>query len=319
MIQRFLVVLAAAALAAGCGGGGDEEAGSPTAVSSEPIRLAVGVDPVFTPIFLAADQGLFEKEGLKVEVQQFSNAGEAADALVAGAADVAGVPDYNLLSRATRTNFAALGVFAEDLGQYVKVVVRGDLSNPRAIKKMGIVPGTFSEYAATRFLQSLDVDPASVKFVPSGPPELPPLLQGGDVDAFVLWEPWPTRARDMGGKVLMPIQKFGLGTVLMLSTTDEWVEGHRAEAEALMRALKAAAQMTEQDPAAAAKVTATAAKIPEALTEQAVGELEFRVRAVTDADRQDFEKIVDFLVERDVLKRRPVLDDIVVQGFVPGS
>ncbi len=319
MLRGLLLALAVAALMAGCGGGGNEEAGSPTTLSSETIRFAVGVDPVFTPVFVAADRRLFEKEGLKVEVQQFANAGEAADALVAGAVDVAGVPDYNLLSRVTRAPLAALGIFAEDPGKYVKVVVRDDLGNPKTIKKIGIVPGTFSEYAATRFLESIDVDPSSVKFVPSGPPELPALLQRGDVDAFALWEPWPTRAKSMGGKVLYGTEEFDLGTVLMLSTTDKWLKGHKNEAKALMRALAAAADKAEEDPRTAAKATAGAAKIPEALTKNAVGELDFRVRAVNGGDRKNFESIVEYLLQRDVLKRRPALDDIVANGFVPSS
>lgn len=317
-MRRVLLFLAAAAatLAVGCGGD-DQAGGQEGEATGPPIRLAVGVDPVFTAIFLAQANDLFADEGIEVEVIQFANAGEAADALVAGSADVAGVPDYNLLARAPRADLAALGIFSEDPGDYVKVAARKDISDAGQMKAIGIVPGTFSEYAAARLVEYAGSDPAEVEFVPAGPPELPALLEKGDVDGFVLWEPWPTRAREMGGKVLMPTREYGLSTVLTISTTDRWLDAHRREAEALMRAIDAGAAATEQDPSAAAAATADAAKIPEALTEQAVGELDFGVREITEDDRADFEQIVDFLVDRKVVEERPSLDELIAPGYLP--
>jgi ABC-type nitrate/sulfonate/bicarbonate transport system substrate-binding protein len=316
-VLLFLIV-AAAMLAAGCGDD-DQPGGQGADATGPPIRVAVGVDPVFTAVFLAQANELFADEGIEVEVIQFANAGEAADALIAGSADVAGVPDYNLLARASRADLAALAIFCEDPGDYVKVAAREEISDAREMKKIGIVPGTFSEYAAARLVEHAGIDAATVEFVPAGPQELPPLLEKGDVDGFVLWEPWPTRAEEMGGKVLMPTREYGLSTVLTISTTDRWLDGHRREAEALTRAIDAAATATEQDPKAAGAATADAAKIPEALTEQAVGELDFGVREITEDDRADFERIVEYLVERKIVEERPSLDELIAQGYVPGG
>ena len=315
MLWILCVVLAGAA---GCGGDDEGDGGGGQAsAKTTSLTMAVGVDPVFTPVFVAAEEGLFAKEGLKVTVRQFSNAGEAADALVAGGTDVAGVPDYNLLARAPRADLAAIGIYAEDRGDYVKVVAAKDVSDPRDMKTMGIVPGTFSEYAAAKLLQYAKVDPASVKFVPSGPPELPPLLDKGDVDGFVIWPPWTTRGEESGGKILMRTRDYGLGTVLTLSTTDKWLQSHRREAEALVRAMTAATKRTEEDPATAAEDTSKAAKLPEPLTESAVGELDFGVRGFTAQDRRSFGEISDYLVQRKIVKERPALDELLVTDLVP--
>ncbi len=321
--RAMLVVAVVAAVFAGCGGddsGGNGGGGGDSAASaSKPFALAVGVDPVFTPIFVALEEGLFEKEGLQVDVQQYANAGEAADALIAGSADVAGVPDYNLLARAPRANLAAMEIFAEDPGDYVKVVAGKGISGPEEMKKIGIVPGTYSEYAAAKLLESANIDPSSVKFVPAGPPELPPLLEKGDIDGYVIWPPWTTRGEESGGKILYPTREYGLGTVLTIAAKDEWLKGHPQEAAALRRVMDAATKLTEQDPAAAAKAAAKAAKLPEPLTESAIGEIDFQVRDFTDKDRESFQAIVDYLAARKVIKEKPSLDDLIVRPSSSGS
>ncbi len=320
--RRVLTVcVTVALLAAGCGNedGGSGAADGEQAATTKPFTMGVGVDPVFTPVFVAEVEGLFKKNGLDVEVRQFANAGEAADALLAGAVDVAGVPDYNLLSRAPRAELASLGIFAEDRGDYVKVVAADDVSEASQMKKIGIVPGTFSEYAAAKLLEDANVDRSTVEFVPSGPPELPALLDKGDIDGYVIWPPWTTRGEEMGGKILMPTRAYGLGTVLTISTTDEWLKGNREEAEALMRTLAAAAKRTEEDPAAGAMAASQAAKLPEPLTESAVAELDFAVRGFSADDRSDFGEIIDYLVERDVVKTKPSVDDLLVDGFAAGA
>ena len=318
-LLRILLVLCAIAGAAGCGDDDEGAGGAEGGEKLAPFTLAVGVDPVFTPVFVAAEEGLFAEEGLQVDVRQFSNAGEAADALVAGGVDVAGVPDYNLLARAPRADLSAFGIYAEDHGDYVKVVSAKDVSEPREMKTMGVVPGTYSEYAAAKLLEDAKVDPSTVKFVPSGPPELPPLLSKGEVDGFVIWPPWTTRAEESGdGKILMTTRDYGLGTVLTMSTTDTWLQDHRSEAQALMRAMTAATKLAEQDPAKAAAAASKAAKLPEPLTESAVGELDFKVRGFTSEDRRSFDEIGDYLVERDVVKERPSLDELLVGDLAAG-
>jgi NitT/TauT family transport system substrate-binding protein len=284
-----------------------------------PITVAVGVDPAFTPFFVADAQGMFAKHGLTVQIQQYANGGEAADALVAQSADVAGVPDFNLLIRAPRADLDAIGVYVEDVGNYVKVVARNEVASPKDVKRIGIVPGTFSQYAAARFMQAYNLDPASTELVNAGPPEMPQLLQSSAMDAFILWEPWPTRAAQQGGKVLMPISEFGLSYVLTVSTRHDWLKEHPDQAKAFMQAMSDATTFVKEHPAEAAAITKKAAQTPEALTELAVKQLQFGTREISDQDRDHFEKMLDFLTEKKILETRPSLDDLIVHGYAPAA
>src|SRR5262245_18134244 len=56
------------------------------AQSRDPIKLAIGVDAAYVPIYLSKQAKLFEKHGVYVELVQFTQGGDALDAVAAGIA-----------------------------------------------------------------------------------------------------------------------------------------------------------------------------------------------------------------------------------------
>ena len=310
-----IAILSATALVA-CGEAEREGSGGEPAASGEPVTLSVGIDSIYTPMFLAQTQGLFEEAGVDVEIKQFAQGGEGADAMVAGSIDVAGSADSTILSRAERTDLRALGVFVEDVGNYVKLVTSKDISDPSQIEKMGIIPGSVSEYGASKLLESEGIDPESVEFVSAGPPELPALLEQGDIDGFVIWEPWPTRAEGMGGKILMESREFDLSYVLVLAARKDWLDAHQEEAKAIMSALAKADEIVESDPKAAAAAAGEQAKLPPEQVEGAIADLEFKVRDFTEEDVQVWNDVADFLIERDLIKERPDVQEVLSDAVV---
>jgi ABC-type nitrate/sulfonate/bicarbonate transport system substrate-binding protein len=318
MRRALLTLLTVAAVVTGCGEADDGGAGE--APAGEPITLSVGIDSVYAPMFLAAAEDLFADEGIRVELRQFAQGGEGVDAMLAGEIDVAASADSTFLVRAARTDIAVLGPYVEDDGDYVKLVTREEITDPAQIEKIGVIPGQISEYGAAKLLEAEGIDAESVEVVKvAGPPEMPPLLQRGDVDAFVLNEPWPTRAQELGAKVLMDASEFDLGYTLVLASTPAWAEEHRDEATALMRAMAAAAERTEQDPEAAAEATEEAAKVEPEQTVKAVEDLIFEVRDFDSQDLDRLEDVGDFLLERGIVEERPPVDEVFSpeRSYVP--
>lgn len=293
---------------------------APPAVSQEkpaqaPIKVAVGVDPSFAPFFVADAKGMFKKHGLNVEVHQYANGGVTGDAVIARSVELAGVPDFNLLVRATRADLKAIGVYVEDEGNYVSVVTNKNISKPEEIKKIGSATGTFGEYATDRFIRKYKLD--SIEIVQAGPPEMVGLLGKGAIDAFILWEPWPTRGSAQGGKVLMPIREYGVSYVHTVATRSEWLAQNKDEAKAFMSALAEAAQYINDNPQGTAAIMKKAARIPEELTTKAVGQLQFKVRGISDKDKENFVTMLDFLTREKLIKDRPNLDELIVHGLSP--
>ena len=67
-LTAVLVISLAAALSAPAG-----------AQTKEPIKLAIGVDAAYVPIYLSKQAKLFEKHGVNVELVQFTQGGDALD------------------------------------------------------------------------------------------------------------------------------------------------------------------------------------------------------------------------------------------------
>ena len=293
--------------------------GAGSASHSSKVRVYVAVDTAYAPWYLSTDKGLYRKYGFDTDIIQVTQGGEGVDAIIAGTVDVGGSGDATILGKATRGPLKALGIIQQS-GDYLKVVVRSNISRVSEIKTMGFVPGSLSHYAAFKLLDFFKVSRSSVKFVAGGPPEMPALLQRGDIDAFVIWEPWPTRALDLGaGKVLFRTKRFNYSYTFFILAGGNWFANHRAEARKYVRALNEAARLTERQPNAAATVTNREVRIPTEDVKTAVDQIEFGVRDFTDADLRNLNQIADFLQEQRITSTRPNPSEVVVRGFVRSS
>src|ERR1700743_853655 len=112
-------------------------ASSAYAQSGDPIKLAVAADAAYAPMYLAKQRKLFEKHGANVEVVQFTQGGDALDALVAGQVQVGGSAQPTTLSRAARADIKSFGIFGQS-GTYIKLLVKSSITDPKQIKKIGI-------------------------------------------------------------------------------------------------------------------------------------------------------------------------------------
>lgn len=302
---------------AACGGSDSNESSGSTEtgeLSQEPIRLFVGIDTAYAPFFVGKRQGIYEDAGLNVELTQFTQGGEGVDAVMAGQMDVGGSGDATILQRAGSGDIKALAVL-QSSGDNLKLVVRKPITDVKQIKKIGIVPGSLSEYAAVQLLSHYNIPESSVEFVPAGPPEMPPLLQKGDIDAYVLWEPWPSKGVELGGKVLMHTKDFGYSYLFFLIARTAWFESHEAEAAAWVRATAEATDLVESDPQLAAEDTKAEVKIPIDQSLMVINDIDFKVRPFTDDDIAYLDKVADFLVSRGIVKTKPDPRDMIVEGF----
>jgi NitT/TauT family transport system substrate-binding protein len=290
----------------GSKGGGD--------TAQPKVRLAVGIDASYAPFFLAAEKGLYKKHGVDVEVVQFGRGGEAVDAIATGQIQLAASSEVTTIGQLQQNPDLRATLVYEESGKYLKVVTGKNITDPSQIKKMGIVPG-LSELSAIKFLQSKNIDKAQVKFVSAGPPEIPALMQKGDIDGYILWEPWPAKGVELGGKILESTGDYNWSYVHWLITSNKWLTANQDTAGKVAKAIDEAAQLTESDPQAAAQATEKGAKIPPAQTLSAVKEIDFKVRDITQADLAGYDSIAEFYVSTGKLKAKPDVPAAVIQNW----
>ena len=192
----------------------------------DPIVIGVGVDATYAPFFLAESEGMFEDAGLDVTLQQFSAGGLAVDAIAGKEVQIAAASPATMVAKqASNAELRSLfKYFTSDAT--IGVVGNEDVSDAADIETFGVMPGV-SQYDAYKYLQSEGVDPEGVKFeVVQDPSTLPPLTQKGDLDAYVLWEPWVTNGVGLGLQLLASTGSFGQPAEQVVTADATWLEGH---------------------------------------------------------------------------------------------
>ncbi len=156
--------------------------------------------------YVAQDRGLFEQEGLKVELFPFDSGTDIMDALIAGRIDV-------IASNAI-TGFWLAAQSAPDRFKIFLTYGTPSLANPTFVaivkkdsplkglkdlkgKKVGTYPGGSSVALAKAIIRT-QMDPALATYTELPPPNLISALAAGQIDAFFAPEPSGMMARAQG-------------------------------------------------------------------------------------------------------------------------
>ena len=262
--------------------------------AADTIPIAVGIDPAYVPFFVAKRDGLFQKHGLDVKLVSFSQGGEALDALVAGQVVLTASAEPTAMIRMGRADVRAIAI-VEQSGDYLKLAVRGGIADPKQIRTFGSVPGGAMEYLAGISIAKFGLDPATTKTVKAGVPEMPALLARGDIDAFWLFEPFPSMAVRNGGKIMAVSKDVGYTYTFWVTSIEPWLSAHKEDAQKILASLAEACDLTRADPEKAAAAVQAEVKIPVAQTLGFLKEVDCRMRDFTPADDASFDSIAKFL------------------------
>jgi NitT/TauT family transport system substrate-binding protein len=289
----------------------------PALAQGAPVTIGVGADPVFTAFFVAANEKLFAKHGANVQVQSYTDGGEALNALVANQVNMACAGEPTHIVRLSRAELRPLAVTYQSK-TYLKLVARKGIAKADQIKKFGIVAGSVSEYVTGLTLKKLNIDSSKVEMVRSGPPELPALLARGDIDGYFVWEPWPTLGVQQGGHILMTCGDVGYTSTLWLSATASWLGANKEVAGNILKALAEAAEITRKDPPRAAQSVQAITRIPVPQTLNSLKDMDPVIRDFTDDDLKTANAIGDFLLSKQAIKAPVDMSKILQRGFYKG-
>jgi ABC-type nitrate/sulfonate/bicarbonate transport system substrate-binding protein len=244
------------------------------------MTIATGVDPEFSAYYVAQQEGLFKKHGLDVRI----NTGPSGSAMVAFlvngqiesafGSEIAGVANHNLdpnvvvVAQATR------------LVRWIAVVGRNvDTLDQLKGKKVGIARGSGGEVFWLAMIDKLKLNPADYTVVNVEAPEMVAALERGNIDAYVVWEPWVTRglAAIKNTKVLRT-QEGILEQGVYVYMNRGWIQKNPAPAEAFIRALADATDLINRDRKRAAKDVSDFLKnLDPAMVEQLMAKLTFEM------------------------------------------
>src|SRR5579859_909291 len=189
-------------------------AAAPASSGTTSMAIARTSGPASGLLFIADDQGYLKANGLDVDIRNYPSSADAVSALVAG--DIVGAqPSASTLDGVLDRGVAvkAIGIISRNPHDE-KTVGTSDIKTPADLKgkKVGIVGGTSSEFQMGRYLAQGGLTMTDVEVIQADPPELVAALGRGDIQAFDVWEPFPTNAMQlMGDKVHVLADSDALG------------------------------------------------------------------------------------------------------------
>ncbi|MCK2221549.1 ABC transporter substrate-binding protein [Actinomadura sp. ATCC 31491] len=274
---RAAIIGFALTLAAACSsGGGATTASAPPAASNgglEKTKIKVATLPAIdsAALYVAIDQGLFEKEGLEVTPQVVQAAPEAIPMLLNGEID-AMFGNYVSMFQAQDKGTLKLRILAEGSraapdSLSIMVLPTSPIKTPKDLEGKTInvnVLHNFQELALTQVLKANNVDPASIKYVQVTFQNIMPSWKSGQIDAAYLGEPMVTAATStMGARKILdpasgPAAEFPISGYV---STQEWYDKNPHVAAAFQRAIHNAAKLMENNREVVSKVLPTFTQI----------------------------------------------------------
>jgi NitT/TauT family transport system substrate-binding protein len=215
---------------------------------------------LYLPLFVAEKEGLFEKEGVRVKLEEFGSANLMMQALLSGQIDATGMSALNVLATVEdqqpgQFKMFLFEVFSKDQhADHILVPSGSSVSSLADLKgkRIGVHPGTtirmYARVALGRFMDS-DKD---VEFVELEPPLQIQAIAAGQVDAVFALEPVPATclakgiARDLGGFISeYTIDPTYAGSAVFSTS---FVEEEPEHAQKVQRALYRALEIIRSDP-----------------------------------------------------------------------
>lgn len=215
------------------------------------------------PTRLAGGLGLFADEGVEVTLASLSSGAAAIDELLQHRADFAltavppfaaalllqqeaGVADGEelvVLARISRSNNTHHVVVATEDPDFQPMQLQG--------RRIGVMPGTTSEYFWAGFAPLHDIAAADIQLVPLGVEAMTAALRERTIDAAVVWDPWPLRMREALGSVVQLSDSRIDSMSWLLVTRRHVVERHPLLCDRVLRAYLQAEGIIHEDPARA--------------------------------------------------------------------
>jgi NitT/TauT family transport system substrate-binding protein len=281
---------------------------------SENIRIGISPDAAYSTFVVADAEGCFQRQGLKASVIRFASGSEMADAVNTGDVDFAAGGAGTTLPRLMTGRQKILALLGTSSTNFA-MAARDGLKVPADFigKRLGVVPGTTSEYLWGQFLKQNNIAASAVKFVPAPPPELIAGMTRGDIDAFYLWSPWPQRAQAAIKNVRVFQNSSALGYVLYFTIVGNTsvIQTRPESTEKMLRAIKCGVDAIAANPEKAVTTMATLMKMSVADTAPLMQVYEWAIAAPDAAVRKDLMDFASWLKENGKLRGEVDVDQMI--------
>ncbi|MBO6518957.1 MAG: ABC transporter substrate-binding protein [Rhodospirillales bacterium] len=222
--------------------------------------MLIGSTPTGHLMWIAEDQAFFRAHDVDVKLLEFSSGVSASRALNAGEIHLGNSSEFafvtnlldnhglKLVASIARANSANL--FARrDRG----IAHVADLPG----RKIAVTRGSIGEFFLGEILAINGLTPQDVTLVNLRPPEIVGEIANGTVDAAIIWEPFVFKAKAaLGDNFLLLPEQDSYYYHFVLAGNGSWIDTHRTEVRAVLRALLDAQRFAAEHPHEAQEIIA---------------------------------------------------------------
>lgn len=253
---------------------------SPAAAESNQFSIGTGVDPAFSAFYIADRLGIFESNGLEVDLKTGPSGSAMVGLLNQNQLQAAfGAEQAGLLNSLLDPNVTVIGEGAA-LQRWFGIVGRDipDLDGLKG-KRVGVAQGTGSEIFWLTMLEKLGLSAKEYEVINVDAPEMIAALERGDIDAYSAWEPWLSKGLQAipDTKILRDNEGIIEGRVYFY-VNQEWARANPNTARKFVDSLIEATRVINEEPDRAVPVIAQFLKLDEALLKGMLPKIRFDVR-----------------------------------------
>lgn len=276
-------------------------------VEKSPIKIGILATVDNAPVRLADKRGIFQRNGLGVEVKILGSGPDALNEVKAGTLDICLI-NYVSFFEAVASGAVDARVVADAYQatpDSVALVAKPDtgIREPKDLvgKKISVhAIGNINELLLRELLKGNGLDPNSASYLDVKFPNIQAALKNNQIDAGVLVEPYITRAaQDLGAKPVLrlidgPTADMPLsGYVAMKAFTED----NPKTVAAFQLAMKEANALAEKDRGALGEVLPDLTKVPaESVSSLSLG------RFPTSVDPTRLQRVIDLMRSNGKLK-----------------
>lgn len=226
--------------------------------SSQIIKVGYLPSDHHAALIIAQDKGMFEKQGLKVQMVPFHSGSDIAEALALGKIDI-GYSGISPITEAISKGNSLKVVAPVNLDGSGIVIKKEDrMSAESLINKTIAIPkkGSIQDILLYIYLKDNNISSQEINYYNSEVPMMPLGLKEGSFDAYVAWEPFVSEGNNQGyGNILINSKNIWENhPCCVVVTSDEFIKQKPETLRKFLNVHTEATQYINTHPEAAIKL-----------------------------------------------------------------
>src|SRR5690606_33516494 len=235
--------------------------------AAEKVRLAQNLSPISGVSIIAKEKGFFDRQGLDVQVSNFTSGKQCLQTVMGGGADIATTAEAPTTAAAMAKEPIAFLARTEYSELKTLVAKKADVAPIQDLKgkRIAFTAGTGSEVYTHALLKKAGLTEKDVKLVNLRPQDMAAALASGSIDAFNTWEPHVSNARRaLADKVALVDTQGTYAETFNIVLTRDYLNKNGETVSKFLRALVEADTWIKANRNEAIAVVAKAVGLPEA-------------------------------------------------------